>query len=351
MTAERKIPISNLYYLLCYAWDVLDDKDDALVTELDGLTHVELLAKMLAVSFQRLWRRGLDRGYRAREDDLRSPRGRLDVPRMVARQLERVGLAACRFDELGHDVLQHQIIATTARRLLRLPRLARDVRDEIAVISRSLADVSTIALRASTFTQLHLQGRMRRYRLPLHICELIHDQLVIDEVTGEVEFRDFVEDPKKMPVLFEDFVRNFYRREAPGWSVKRDDIAWALTPLTPGAADYLPKMQTDISLRGHGRTVIIDTKFYAKALISRYDDGVEKLRSTHLYQLTSYLRNIAARGGQDRQASGILLYAEVKPLPSMQYEAEGHRLTATGVDLSKDWRIIHHRLLGIVEAA
>lgn len=351
MTVERKIPIGNLYYLLCYAWDVLDDKDDALVAELDGLTHVELLAKVLAVSFQRLWRRGLDRGYRTFEDDLRSPRGRIDVPRMVARQLERIGRAACRFDELGHDVLQNQIIATTARRLLRLPKLARDLRDEIVAIDRTLGDVSTIALRASTFTQLHLQGRLRRYRLPLHICELIHDQLVIDETTGDVEFRDFVEDPKKMPLLFENFVRNFFRREAHGWTVKRDDIAWTLKPLTPSAADYLPKMQTDISLRGHGRTVIIDTKFYPKALVSRYEDGAEKLRPAHLYQLTAYLRNIAARGGQDLQAAGVLLYPEVKPLPSMQYEAEGHRLTATGVDLSKDWRTIHNRLLEIVTAA
>lgn len=351
MTVERKIPISNLYYLLCYAWDVLDDKDDALVAELEGLTHVELLAKVLAVSVQRLWRRGLDRGYRTLDDDLRSPRGRIDVPRVVARQLERIGRAACSFDELDHDVLQNQILATTARRLLRLPNLARDVRDEIVAIDLTLADVSTIPLRAATFTQLHLQGRLRRYRLPLHICELIHDQLVIDEVTGNVEFRDFVEDPRKMPVLFESFVRNFYRREAPGWSVKRDDIAWTLTPLTPNAADHLPKMQTDVSLRGFGRTVIIETKFYGEVLVSRYHDGVEKLRPAHLYQLTAYLRNIAARGGQDRHAAGVLLYAEVNPLPSMQYEAEGHRLTATGVDLSKDWRTVHQRLLGIVEAA
>jgi hypothetical protein len=30
--------------------------------------------------------------------------GRLDIPRTIARQLEPLGLAACSFDELGHDV-------------------------------------------------------------------------------------------------------------------------------------------------------------------------------------------------------------------------------------------------------
>jgi 5-methylcytosine-specific restriction enzyme subunit McrC len=345
----RKIPIRNLYYLLCYAWNALDEKDDALVAELDGLTHVELLAKVLAVSAQRLWRRGLDRGYRTLDDETSFPRGRIDVQRTVARQLEPIGRAACRFDELGHDVLHNQILATTARRLSRLPTLVRDLREEMVAIDRTLADVSTIPLRAATFTQVQLHGRLRRYRLALHICELVHDQLVIDERTRDVHFRDFVEDPKKMPLLFEQFVRNFYRRELSGWSIKRDDIAWNLVPLTAGASDYLPKMQTDISLRGEGRTIIVDTKFYAEAFTSHYES--EKLRPAHLYQLTAYLRNIAAKGGHDANAAGVLLYPEVNPIPSLQYMSEGHRLTATGVDLTADWRAIHQRLIEIVASA
>lgn len=345
----RKIPIRNLYYLLCYAWDVLEEKDDALVTELDGLAHVELLAKVLAVSVHRLWKRGLDRGYRTLEDDTSSPRGRIDLQRTVARQLDRVGRVACRYDELGHDVLHNQILATTARKLARLPRLARDLKEEMIAIERTLADVSTIPLRATTFTQVQLHGRLRRYRLPLHICELVHDQLVVDERTRDVHFRDFVEDPKKMPILFEQFVRNFYRRELAGWSVKRDDIAWNLVPLTAGASDYLPKMQTDVSLRGEGRTIILDTKFYAEAFTSHYESA--KLRPAHLYQLTAYLRNIAAKGGDDANAAGVLLYPEVNPIPSLQYMSEGHRLTATGVDLSADWRAIHERLLKVIAAA
>lgn len=345
----RKIPIRNLYYLLCYAWDVLEEKDDALVTELDGLAHVELLAKVLAVSVQRLWKRGLDRGYRTLEEETSLPHGRIDIQRTVTRQLDRVGRVACRYDELGHDVLHNQILATTARRLARLPRLARDLREEMIAVGRTLADVSTIPLRAATFTQVQLHGRLRRYRLPLHICELVHDQLVVDERTRDVHFRDFVEDPKKMPVLFEQFVRNFYRRELNGWSVKRDDIAWDLVPLTAGASDYLPKMQTDVSLRGEGRTIILDTKFYAEAFTSHYESA--KLRPAHLYQLTAYLRNIAAKGGADASAAGVLLYPEVNAIPSLQYMSEGHRLTATGVDLGADWRVIHERLLQIIATA
>jgi 5-methylcytosine-specific restriction enzyme subunit McrC len=83
----RKIPIRNLYYLLCYAWDILEERDDSLVSELDGLSHVELLAKVLTISAQRLWRRGLDRGYQTVTEHVRSPRGRLDMPQTIGRSV------------------------------------------------------------------------------------------------------------------------------------------------------------------------------------------------------------------------------------------------------------------------
>lgn len=346
----RRIPIRNLYYLLCYAWDVLDERDDALVSELDGLSHVELLAKVLTISAQRLWRRGLDRGYQTAAEDVRSPRGRLDVPQMVARRLQDRGLAACRFDELSHDVLHNQIIASTARRLVALPDLDDKIRDGLISLSRTLGEVSTIQVRAATFAQLQLHGRLGRYRLPIHVCELIHAQLVVDETTGKLHFRDYVEDDKQMARLFEAFVRNFYDRELAGWSVKSDAIQWELKAITPGAAQYLPRMLTDISLRGEGRTVIIDTKFYVEAFVARFD-AADKLRPGHLYQMTAYLRNIAARGGSDATAAGVLLYPEVRTIPTLQYEYGPHRLTAAGIDLSQDWRAIHDRLLDLVATA
>lgn len=347
----RRIPIRNLYYLLCYTWDVLEERDDVLISELEGLSHVDLLAKVLSVSVHRLWKRGLDRGYRTIADDVRSPRGRIDLSRTLSRQLEPLGRAACSFDELGHDVLHNQLLATTARRLARLPQLHHDLRDAMIAIDRTLADVSSVAIRASTFAQLQLHGRLRRYRLPLQVCQLLHDQLMVDEATGEVRFRDYVEDDRRMAILFEEFARNFYRRELDGWNVKRDQIRWDLDPLTPDAAQYLPKMHTDISLRCADRTVIIDTKFYAEAFASRYE--TDKLRPSHLYQLSAYLRNLAAaNAGPDATAAGVLLYPEVHgPLPRLQYQYGPHRLTATGVDLAQDWRIIHERLLDIVAHA
>jgi 5-methylcytosine-specific restriction enzyme subunit McrC len=109
-------------------------------------------------------------------------------------------------------------------------------------------------------------------------------------------------------------------------------------------------MRTDIMLRGTGRTIIVDTKFYAEALASRFEN--DKLRAAHLYQITAYLRNLAAAAdGDDASAAGVLLYPEVRPLPTLQYQYGAHRLTATGVDLTAGWRDIHKRLLDVIASA
>ena len=65
------IPIANIYYLLCYAWDVLEEKESlADVDVLDSTDILDLFARVLVNGTRRLVRRGLDRGYLPREGDI-----------------------------------------------------------------------------------------------------------------------------------------------------------------------------------------------------------------------------------------------------------------------------------------
>ena len=62
---DKKIPIANIYYLLCYAWGHVEEGDVVRLDELQELEEVhDLLGKVLAEGTFRLIRRGLDRGYR-----------------------------------------------------------------------------------------------------------------------------------------------------------------------------------------------------------------------------------------------------------------------------------------------
>ena len=72
------VPIGNLYYLLCYAWNRLDEKDFVEVEALPRQDLPNLLARILINGVKRLLRQGVDRIYIAHTQDSQNfRRGRL----------------------------------------------------------------------------------------------------------------------------------------------------------------------------------------------------------------------------------------------------------------------------------
>lgn len=88
-----------------------------------------------------------------------------------------------------------------------------------------------------------------------------------------------------MATLFEEFIRNFYKIEVPEEKDFRADLRWKMAG---EAYHFLPKMQTDISIKIKNKKLIIDAKYYKETLQKYYD--LEKVYSLHLYQLFACLK-------------------------------------------------------------
>ena len=73
-----EIPIQNLYFILCYAWDRLEERDLVDVSSEDASSLLNLFSRVLIGGTRYLLHRGLDRGYLAMEDDLAGIRGKID---------------------------------------------------------------------------------------------------------------------------------------------------------------------------------------------------------------------------------------------------------------------------------
>jgi len=58
-----QIPIENIYYLLCYAWNKLDEKDRVSITIDDKTELLDLFAKVLINASRMLLKRGIDKSY------------------------------------------------------------------------------------------------------------------------------------------------------------------------------------------------------------------------------------------------------------------------------------------------
>lgn len=347
--AKKPIPILNVYYMLCYAWGHVQERDTARLEALADLSTVyDLLGKVLAGGVNHLMRRGLDRGYLERREDLAGIRGKLAASETAKRALKARARAACDFEELSPDILRNRILRASMRRLLSRNgvKLSDKVRKEVRSAYRKMPAVSPLHLTRSAFTRVQLAGGNRKlYRFLLSVCRLIHDSMVVDERTGRSVFRDFVRDKATMWRLFEDFAAGFYRREQRTLEVRRQSsIRFSGTEGTTHAdADLIPGMQADLVLESPKRRIILDTKFYRTVLPGG------KLNSAHLYQLLAYLRNRQAARPDGPRHEGILLYAQSGDPVRADVHLERHRIQARTVSLDQDWQRIHDEMLAVLD--
>jgi len=112
------------------------------------------------------------------------------------------------------------------------------------------------------------------------------------------------------------------------------------------AERFIPRMETDVCLRGPARSIILDTKFYASAL-KQSAFGEPKLPAANLYQLYTYLRQKSTDTGWE-QAEGVLLYPRTTRDFSVDFTTHGHRIRALTLDLTQSWQKIHDALREIV---
>src|SRR5215471_11063251 len=98
------IPIANLYYLLCYAWNRLEEKDFVDIEALPRQDLQNLLAAVLINGVRRLLRQGVDRTYIDRTEDSQNPRGKIDVTDSLKRGLLMRNAVVCVIGELSRDV-------------------------------------------------------------------------------------------------------------------------------------------------------------------------------------------------------------------------------------------------------
>ncbi|MDR0743862.1 MAG: hypothetical protein LBF05_05860, partial [Tannerella sp.] len=284
------IPIENIYFLLCYAWNKLDEKD-RLNVSVDGITELaDLFAKILINAVKILLKRGIDKYYLDHTDECLRIKGKIDAAQTLKRNLIFKQKIICVYDEFSENILINQILISTINKLIRTKALDKSLCADLAALLRMFPPVDSIEINASVFRRIRLHRNNSFYGFLIQVCRLIYENILPSEKQGIFEFVDFIRDDYKMSRLFEEFVRNFYRIEQTKYhKVGRETIRWKFGNISPGDNEYLPRMETDITLENESEKIIIDTKFYRETMSSHFDR--ERVKSMNLYQLFSYLVN------------------------------------------------------------
>lgn len=340
--SEFAIPIRNVYYLFCYAWERFEEAQAISTGAEDAPDLPNLLARVLVEGSRTLMRRGLDRGYLLHEEELSTIRGHIELGATLALQARNVRRVTCTFDELSHDLLHNQILKASLRRLASAPTIDAELRRELQRLWSRMPDVTDIKLSLAAFRRVQLHRNNARYSLLLKICELAFESLISNPNGAGYAFQDVLRDERKMAGVFEAFVRNFYRASQREFRVSAHQLAWQAQSMGDSEGPRLPGMVTDIYLDSPGRRIIIDTKYYAEALQQHH--GSASFRSGNLYQLFAYLRNDAVARPNAPLADGMLLYPVVGQPFDSRYELHGHGVRFATVDLSTHWPAIENRL-------
>ncbi|MEV6554623.1 restriction endonuclease [Nocardia sp. NPDC051756] len=160
----------------------------------------------VAESFSRLASRaiegGLLQGYQARSDSLALVRGRVQFREQVMRNYGLPLPIAVEYDDFTTDIVENQIILLATLRLLSIPDIGTEARQQLSRL-RWLLDEITMLPNRSRAPECHLDRVNARYHDLLRLSEVVLDNSSFDQRNGSLAVSGFMFD---MWRIYEDFV-------------------------------------------------------------------------------------------------------------------------------------------------
>ena len=346
MTNDKGILIKNIYYMLTYAFQVLRQKnyDEIAAEKFDEVQ--DLFAAILAKGISQQLKHGLYRVYEDRTESLTVMRGKLDINGMIQNRIQQRQLLSCSYDELTENNVFNQILKTTAVLLLRSDEVKAEQRTALKKVMLFFNSIDTIDPKCISWGLLTFQRNNQNYQMLLNICYFVLEGMLQTTEQGKYKLAQFSDE--HMARLYERFVLEYFKKHyAPSVSASASQIKWDLQGETESRdIRFLPIMQTDITLRYNGRTLIIDTKYYGRTMQTQYDTAT--YHSSNLYQIFTYVKN------EDKDASGcvsgMLLYAKTSEAitPDSEYNIGGNPIIVNTLDLNCEFSGIAKQLDSII---
>jgi len=294
--------------MLSYAFSELRGTDYRYmnVENLDSMKDLCACILTRAVSLQ--LKRGLIREYVTEEDELMSPKGKIDITASITSGVIQNHRLICSHDEFSENSVRNRIVKQTLAVLL-ASDVKQEYRTEIRKLIRFFADVDFIDPHTINWSMAYDRNN-QSYRLLMAICKLVLKDLLMTQSDGTFRMMDLL-DERAQHTIYEKFILEYYAKEWPRLHASSSRIKWGLE----GDEDtgMLPSMLSDIMMNDGHTWLIIDAKFYNKNV--QYNQGHASLISGNLYQILSYVQNKKyemSKKGSPFDVIGLLLYARTE---------------------------------------
>lgn len=337
------IPIRNIYYMLSYAFQVLNEQGYKNLATEEFNNTAELCAAILAKGISMQLKRGLGREYLTKSEPLSTLHGKIDISESLKTQSLLKKQLVCTYDDFSVNSHMNRIIKSTMGLLLHSD-ISKPRKKELRKLMVYFSEVDTVDLYNVDWN-LQYNRNNQTYRMLISICYFVVKGLLQSQDDGTKKLMDFF-DEQRMCRLYEKFILEYYRKHYPSIKANPSQIPWQLDD---GISDMLPVMQTDIMLSSRERVLIIDAKYYGHTTQQQF--GLNTLHSNNLYQIFTYVKNKEHElSGSPHTVSGMLLYARTDEtiLPDNEYQMSGNTILVKTLDLNCEFEQIASQLNVIV---
>ena len=338
------IRIQNIYYMLAYAFQILNEQGYKDIEVEKFYNTAELCAAILAKGISTQVKRGLGKEYLQKTEAISSLRGKLDMSESIKTQIFLKKQMICSYDVFSVNSVMNRIIKSTVLLLLK-GDISKARKKELRKLMVFFEDVDNIDLYAVNWNMQYNRNN-QTYRMLISICYLVFKGLLQTQSDGTAKLMDFF-DEQRMHRLYEKFILEYYRKEHPELTANASQIPWQLDD---DFGDMLPVMQTDIMLTRDEKILIIDAKYYAHTTQRQYDKNT--LHSGNLYQIFTYVKNKEAEMSmQPHKVAGMLLYARTDEdiYPEKEYWMSGNQIEVRTLNLDGNFDLIKSQLDEIAE--
>lgn len=346
------IRVENLYYLLSYAWGLLP----VVAPVPSGLeappeTLLDLLAVLLRDQLQQLVRRGLNQDYQAVELLTGMPRGKILLGRSMREQTLPRARLWCESDERTPDNRLNQLLKAAAHLLAEAEEVQEVLRQDLRKLLPFFGAVRLVPLLDTRLAAVRVHRHTARYSPAVHLSQLVRQLALPTQEAGTVLVPDVSRDERRMAVLFEQFVRNFYAFHLRGEAmVRANALKWNLEAEDLISTAHLPTMRTDVVIEyaDKKRVTLLECKFYPQALTAEYW-GRRRVRPAHLYQLFAYQQHLKHKF-PGRELRSVLLYPVGEASVLLRYKLDGEALRVYTLNINQNWQGVHTDMLALLLA-
>ncbi len=351
------IPIKNLFYMLCYAWNVLSITDTTKVKIDEYDDAYNLLARIFSYGIAKLIKSGFHRSYVENTSELSTIRGRIKVQESINRLSFQRKKLVCSYDEYQTDDIFNRILKYTIESLIRNTHVDTSIKKELKKQIDYFDNIQSEPPTRINRSKLQYNRNNITYKLLINIAIMIYDNTMVNEDEGLESFKDFFRG-KQMEKVFELFILNFYKKHlskriykvyAPriAWPMddKDDDVWMKYFDLVDNPEDR--RTDTVIENKKIKLQLIIDAKYYKNTFVKAYmNDDDEKVRTAHLNQLRGYMLD----SGYDGDKVGALIYpmTDNNLIKGEVRTIKDTPITVKTIDLNADWKFIENDMLDFV---